>query len=89
MSDMVETQFGCLTGDCYHMTQAECDAWTRGELVRVAKSREAWKAYAKHFETCEHCRRMMRADDATAILCEVGASLRRDAEQDEKCTEGT
>lgn len=35
--DMIEQEFACLTGDCPHETQVECDAWIREQLLTLAR----------------------------------------------------
>jgi hypothetical protein len=32
-----EAWFACMTGDCEHATQAECDRWLRTEMIELAK----------------------------------------------------
>jgi len=42
--DFYKGEFACLTGDCPHETQAECDAWIRNELLEQAKELGALRA---------------------------------------------
>jgi len=58
-----ELWFACLTGDCPHETQAECDAWIRNELLEQAREAALLRAQlAEARDELKECRELYEAN---------------------------